>query len=81
MGRGHTYGHRDSMIESAQWADSMKITCSTHTAFFSWICSSSPLHLLNHNSPNLAHQVSIIEQLLIPLEHLLTLLDIRLTRP
>ena len=33
MGRGqtdrhtdrHTYGHRDSMIESAQWADSMKI--------------------------------------------------------
>ena len=32
MGRGqthkqthtHTYGHRDSMIESAQWADSMK---------------------------------------------------------
>ena len=20
----HTYGHRDSMIESAQWADSMK---------------------------------------------------------
>ena len=34
MGRGHTdtptdthaHGHRDSMIESAQWADSMKIT-------------------------------------------------------
>ena len=29
MGRGQThmstYGHRDSMIESAQWADSMKI--------------------------------------------------------
>ena len=30
MGRGqtphrHTYGHRDSMIESAQWADSMKM--------------------------------------------------------
>ena len=26
MGRGHTTdGHRDSMIESAQWADSMKI--------------------------------------------------------
>ena len=32
MGRGHTdthtdthaHGHRDSMIESAQWADSMK---------------------------------------------------------
>ena len=23
--RRHTYGHRDSMIESAQWADSMKI--------------------------------------------------------
>ena len=25
MGWGQTDGHRDSMIESAQWADSMKI--------------------------------------------------------
>ena len=24
-GRGHTYGHRNSMTESAQWADSVKI--------------------------------------------------------
>ena len=40
VGRGQTYnGHSDSMIELAQWADSMKITNNIH------MCISSRLGL------------------------------------